>query len=198
LTRCETHGLEKLPRSGSTLLVANHLGDADFIVGVAFTPRMVDALAKSELYDFPLIGWILDAYGVIWLHRGLPDRRALHAALDGLARGRCVAIAPEGRESVSGSLEEGMGGAAYLAFKSGVNLVPVTFTGTENARVYRNLKHLKRTHVSLTIGEPFELENTGNRREDIRRGTEEIMTRLADQLPPEYRGIYAKVGETQQ
>ena len=59
----------------------------------------------------------MDWYGTIWVHRGRPDRRALRAALNGLAEGRMLAIAPEGRESISGELEQGTDGAAYIALR---------------------------------------------------------------------------------
>jgi 1-acyl-sn-glycerol-3-phosphate acyltransferase len=160
------------------------------LLGLAFFPTPVDALAKMELYDFPLLGGLMHAYGVIWVHRGHPDRRAIRAALQSLAEGRLVGIAPEGRESLSGGLEEGTEGAAYIALKANVPIVPVTFTGTMNNRIYPNLKRLRRTEVSLTVGPIFRLEKLPDRRASIRLGTQKIMERLASQLPPEYRGIY--------
>jgi 1-acyl-sn-glycerol-3-phosphate acyltransferase len=170
--------------------VANHLGDADVIVGLAHVPTKFDAVAKVELYDFPILGFVMDSFGVIWIHRGQPDRQALRCVLDGLAEKRVIFIAPEGRESVTGSLEEGTAGAAYLALKAGVPLVPMTFTGTENSHVFPNLKRLRRTRISLTVGPAFELERSPDWRESVRAGTITIMKKLAAQLPPEYRGVY--------
>jgi 1-acyl-sn-glycerol-3-phosphate acyltransferase len=132
----------------------------------------------------------MDAYGVIWVHRGQPDRRALRAALQGLGQGRLVTIAPEGRESLSGALEEGTRGAAYLALKAGVPVIPVTLTGTENWRVYGNLKRFRRTEMSVTVGQPFYLDVPGNQRQAQEQGTLQIMRKLAEQLPEEYRGVY--------
>ena len=190
LTRCEVKGLKNFPRQGPALVVTNHLGDADAVLALAYFPAFIDALAKMELNEFPLLGWIMQAYGVIWVHRGQPDRRAIKAVLQGLEEGRIVGIAPEGRESLTGGLEEGTGGAAYIALKSGVPLIPVTFTGTENQRIYPNLKRLSRTRVSLTVGPLFWLEKLPDRRESIQVGTHVIMEKLAQQLPPELRGVY--------
>ncbi|NMC14942.1 MAG: 1-acyl-sn-glycerol-3-phosphate acyltransferase [Chloroflexi bacterium] len=188
--KMEVNGLENIPSKGPALIVVNHLGDADAVVVLAKLPMSIEAFVKSELYDYPLLGWILRLYGVIWIHRGTPDRRALRIALQMLNEGRFFGIAPEGRESLSGSLEEGTEGAAFLALKSGVPILPVTFTGTENTRIYGNLKRLHRTPVTLTVGKAFHLEEMSNRREALRKGTEQIMRIIASQLPEEYRGVY--------
>ncbi|MBN1538465.1 MAG: 1-acyl-sn-glycerol-3-phosphate acyltransferase [Anaerolineales bacterium] len=186
------HGLQNIPSKGPALLVFNHLGDADAVVLVATLPVAVESFAKSELYDYPLLGWIMRAYGVIWLHRGTPDRRAIRAALQMLDEGRFFGIAPEGRESLSGAMEEGTEGAAYLAYKTGVPIIPMTITGTENTRIYGNMKRLRRTTVTFTVGVPFHLKKMKTRQEVLRQGTEQIMRTLAKQLPEAYRGVYGE------
>jgi 1-acyl-sn-glycerol-3-phosphate acyltransferase len=206
LTRLEIHGSQNVPLNGGLLAVINHLGDADFVVGLAYGPRIADTLVKADLYDFPLLGRLLEAYGVIWIHRGQPDRRALRAALQGLAEGRLVGIAPEGRESLTGALEEGTSGAAYLALKAGVPVLPVTFTGTENHRLAAHLKRLRRAPVTMTFGKPFYLAQpgqagtakpaSGDLRAAVEAGTQQIMHALAEQLPVEYRGVYGQPGES--
>jgi len=188
----EVRGREYFPKQGPLLIVGNHLGDADVIVGMALSLVPVEIVGKIELFDFPIVGWLMESYGTIWLHRGYPDRRAIRAALQGLAEDRIVAIAPEGRESVTGSLEEGTRGAAYLALKADVSILPVALTGTENWRIYGNLKRLRRTNVSLTVGAPFRLETHGDRRQQLELGTDQIMRAVAQLLPPDYQGVYRK------
>ncbi len=188
--RPEVKGLENIPSKGSGLIVSNHLGDADLILGFAFSPVTVDPVSKIELNKIPVLGSILNMYGVIWVHRGQADKKALKIILQALSKGRYVAIAPEGRESLTGSLEEGTGGAAYIALKADVPLIPVTFTGTENKYIFANMKRFRRSDVTVTIGAPFKLEVLADRRESIRKGTDTIMRKLASQLPPHYQGIY--------
>jgi 1-acyl-sn-glycerol-3-phosphate acyltransferase len=137
-----------------------------------------------------VVGGIFRAYGVIWIHRSRPDRKALHAMLEGLAEGRIVAMAPEGRESVTGALEDAKDGAAFVALKSGVPIVPIVMTGTENKRIYSNMKKFKRTRVTFTVGKPFTLRDSGDRRTRLQDGTRQIMETLAVMLPEEYRGSY--------
>jgi 1-acyl-sn-glycerol-3-phosphate acyltransferase len=106
-----------------------------------------------------------------------------------------VTLAPEGRQSLIGGLEEGNAGAAFLALKSGAPIVPVAMTGTENSSVFGHLKRWKRAPVTLVVGKPFSLQEYPDRRQTIRAGTRQIMQSLASLLPESYRGNYRAVSE---
>lgn len=189
--KLQVRGLENFPRRGPALITLNHLGDTDIALILSHLPTLsVDPLATSDLYDLPWQGKIIEQYGVIFLHRGHPDRRAITCALESLARGRFVSIAPEGRESLNEGLEDGLSGAAFLALKADVPIIPVAVTGTENNRVFPNMKKWKRTPATLTVGQPFRIQKTDDRRADLKNGTQRIMRELANLLPPEYQGIY--------
>lgn len=188
--RTTIHGMENFPKQGPALIVINHLGDADAVLVGASIPTTIEGMGKIELNEDWLVGRIFRAYGVIWVHRGRPDRRALRAALDALAQGRMVGLAPEGRQSLIGGLEEGNEGAAFLAMKSGAPIVPVAMTGTENGNIYGHLKKWKRAPVTLTVGKPFFLREQADRQKMLREGTRQIMESLANLLPESYRGNY--------
>ncbi len=197
LLRARVTGLENFPRRGPALIVFNHLGDADVVPMLAVLPYPLESegLGKIELRDHWFVGPIFRAYGIIWIHQGRPDRRAIRAALDALAQGRMVTIAPEGRQSLTGELEEGTDGAAFLALKSGALIVPVALTGTANQDIYGYLKKWKRAPITLTVGKPFFLEAhpSGGRQTAIHEGTRQIMEALARLLPESYRGKYKSI-----
>ena len=201
LLKVSVEGLENFPQSGPLMIVINHLGDADVPSIISSLPIPPDALAKIELYDLPILGKLVEWYGVIWLHRGQADKRAIRAALDGFAEGRMIVIAPEGRYSVTGALEEGNSGAAFLAYKSGVPILPIAITGTENENVYGHLKKMRRAPVHVRVGKMFKLAEQAEgdalsaskgRHEAISRGTSQIMQALASLLPEKYRGTYSQ------
>jgi 1-acyl-sn-glycerol-3-phosphate acyltransferase len=181
LTRPVVQGLENVPTSGPVLVIANHIGDADDILKIAFLPRQIEAIAKIELFDLPILGRIMEAYGVIWIRRGQPDRQALRAALKGLSESRMVMINPEGRESLTGAL-----------------VLPLAITGTQNERLLANLRRLRKTPVTVTVGQPFQIVEpspTGepaplSRQDLIEQGTQQMMQRIAALLPDEYKGVY--------
>jgi 1-acyl-sn-glycerol-3-phosphate acyltransferase len=198
--RARITGLENFPRQGPAVIVFNHLGEADAVLLIATLPfTRIEGIGKIELNDHWLVGPLFRAYGIIWVHRGRPDRRSLRAALDGLAEGRMVALAPEGRKTVIGGLEEGNEGAAFLALKSGAPIIPIALTGTETEKVYGHMKRWERTPVTLCVGKPFFLSPHRKRggsspvpkaREGLQEGTRQIMGALADLLPEAYRGKY--------
>jgi 1-acyl-sn-glycerol-3-phosphate acyltransferase len=193
LTRTTISGLQNFPTSGPALIAVNHLGDADAALLLAGLPVAADVLGKIEmLSDFPIVGKLMDWYGVIWLHRGQPDRRALRCALEAFEQGRFLIVAPEGRYSLTQGLEPGGKGAAYLAMKAGVPVIPVALTGAENQYVYGSLRRWKRPPLSLTIGEPLHLKARGNDRRALEQDTQHIMLALARLLPEEYRGAYRR------
>lgn len=182
-------GLENFPKHGPALIVINHLGDADAVLLAASIPTTIDGMGKIELNEHWLVGPVFRAYGVIYVHRGRPDRKAIRAALDALTEGRMLALAPEGRQSVEGKLEEGTEGAAFLAMKTGAIIVPVAMTGTENENVYHR-KWWRRARVTLSVGQPFKLTEQADRQKMMRDGTNQIMESLARLLPESYRGNY--------
>ncbi len=190
LTRTTMSGLEHIPRGGAALLATNHLGDADAAVLLAALPVGPEVLAKIEMLHFPVVGKLLDWDGMIWLHRGRPDRRALRSALEAFQKGRLVVVAPEGRYSLGHGLEPGGKGAAYLAERAGVPVVPVAMTGTENSKVYGSLRRLRRPKITVSVGEPILLPARYGNRQGLEEDTRRIMEALAALLPPEYRGAY--------
>jgi 1-acyl-sn-glycerol-3-phosphate acyltransferase len=197
LFRAQVHGLENFPRYGPALIVFNHLGDADAVLMMAVLPNIspAEGIGKIELNDHWFVGPIFRAHGIIWVHRGQPDRRAIRAALDALAEGRMVALAPEGRQSVIGGLEEGNAGAAFLALKSGAPIVPIGMTGTENQHVYDHLNRWQRAPVTLMVGKPFYLQegSQADRQKTIQEGTRQIMESIARLLPESYRGNFKSI-----
>lgn len=180
-------GVERVPRSGAFLLVANHCSQLDPpLLGWATgyqVDRIVHFMAKDEMRRWPVIGWLADRAGVFFVRRGERDRAAQRLALDLLADGRPVGVFPEGTRSRDGRMRAARPGAALLAMRSGVPIVPVGIAGTH--RLFSG-RLPRRSKVTFRIGEPFTLEHqpTGRLdREALTRGTERIVAEIAALLP---------------
>jgi 1-acyl-sn-glycerol-3-phosphate acyltransferase len=114
----------------------------------------------------------------------------LDLAVRALREGRSLVIAPEGRYTLTGGLEHGTGGAALLALRAGVSIVPLALTGTQNRSVYSSLRRLRRPRLTLTVGEPFVLDHQGEDPQALHLSTQQIMESVAQLLPEQYRGAY--------
>ena len=90
-------------------------------------PRLVHGLVLASRWKNPVIGWGLDACGSIPMVRGGINLDAMRRALDVLAAGHFLIIAPEGTRSTDGRLQSGHPGIVPLALKSGVPLLPVGY-----------------------------------------------------------------------
>lgn len=189
-TRTDVTGLNRVP-GPPYLMVTNHLSAFDIPVLASVFPHPVRALAAVEHRSNPLYAPVLAASGAIWVRRGEVDRRALREALAVLQRGEVLGLAPEGtRAGESHALQAGKAGAAYVATRVDVPILPVGIAGTE--KIKHSLLRLRRARVQVTIGEPFRLPDSGRARsQELQEYTELIMRRIAELLPEAYRGVYA-------
>ncbi|UQX87372.1 1-acyl-sn-glycerol-3-phosphate acyltransferase [Jatrophihabitans telluris] len=130
--RLDVVGLDVLPRTGPCLLIANHDSHWDpLIIGVAAQSRRpVRALAKSSLWERPVLAWILTRMGQLPITRGVADRRELSSVLAALRSGGCVGVFPEGTLS-RGRTIRAYSGAGWIAGEvRGAAVVGVRVTGS--------------------------------------------------------------------
>jgi 1-acyl-sn-glycerol-3-phosphate acyltransferase len=190
ISRCEYVGLENIPRDPPYILVSNHLALFDSPLVLTVCPHVSRAFAAAKHKRNPLFYALLTAMGSVWVRRGEVDRGALEEALAVLQRGEVLGIAPEGTRSPTHALQKAKIGAAYLATRADVPLVPLAITGTE--KIKHHLPRLRRAHVRVVVGKPFRLPENGHvRGQKLRQYTNIIMYRIAELLPEEYRGVYA-------
>lgn len=189
IAHVEIVGAEHIPASGPYLLVTNHISRLDPPILMLAMPHQIYVLAASEYRRVPLLKQLMEAAGAIWVRRGELDLAALRAALQVLARGDVLGLAPEGTRSRTRALQRAKPGAAYIALRSGVPILPVALTGTE--KMLEDFLHLRRMRIRVVIGEPFDLPNNGRARGNaLEESTEIIMRQIAKLLPPEYQGVY--------
>jgi 1-acyl-sn-glycerol-3-phosphate acyltransferase len=194
IVKLEISGSENFPKEGAVLVVTNHLHWLDTLVALVVMPCWGTVLMGEKWVKVPLWGQMLrKSKSVVFVNRGKPDRRALEQALNILRAGRVFGLAPEGDYSKARSLQKGHNGAAYLASRTGVPVVPLVIYGQEN--LFTSLLSFKRSLVRVVFGKAFVLPGTPNHANGKQLGdyTEEIMRKLATILPPEYRGVYQEM-----
>lgn len=194
VARVSVTGFHNIPREGGAIVVTNHIGRLDAMVGVILSERDDIILMIADKYhSVPLWRWVGDNLDAIWLDREEADFHALREVFKRLRKGGLLGIAPEGTRSKTEALAPGKPGAAYLAARTGLPLIPAGISGTEDRLVKERLRRLQRLDIRINIGEPFALPPLPRKDRDLflQESTDEIMCRIAALLPPEYRGVYA-------
>jgi 1-acyl-sn-glycerol-3-phosphate acyltransferase len=184
IIKVESQGLENLPIDGPVILTSNHLTNYDVFPLQMVIQRPLFFMAKSELHKNQLMDALLRSLGAFPVNRGQRDQWAIQHAARLLEHGQMLALFPEGTRSKGRGLRAGKTGAARLSLQCGCPLVPVAIDGTH--RMFSNFP--RRTLIQLVVGEllyPKEGETTLGL-------TDRLMFAIADLLPSELRGVYAK------
>ena len=166
---CRAIGREHVPE-GPVIFCPNHTRLSDplfvaFALGLRFRPQV---MAKAELLEIPVLGWILKKVGVFAVERGKSDVGAIKSALKALKGKEKLLIFPEGTRHEE--IGEGKTGAAMMAIRTGVPVLPV-YIAPERTPFHR---------TKVYIGEPYQpfTENRRATAEDYEAVTEEIMDHI--------------------
>lgn len=149
--RLEVVGADRLPVTGPMVIAPNHDSVLDGIILGAAISRELRFLAKAELWQSRLLGWVLDGLGAVGIKRGNGDQLALVRVRQSLEAGQAVAIFPQG--AVRGD-RVWHRGAARMALVTGAPLVPVRLVGTARAL---SLGRMSFPRLRVIVGEPIEV-----------------------------------------
>jgi len=193
LTDLQVIGRENLAARGPLLVVANHFSFIDPALMVRVVPWPLEFVGGFRMPNAPRIATIIpQLWGYYAVHRGTASTRALRAGEAVLAQGGVLGIYPEAG-SWAAVLRPPRPGAAFLAARTGVPILPMGFDGLPN--VFPQLLRGRRSRVTVRIGRlfgPFHTTGRGReRREQLERIGHEIMARIAELIPAEKRGRYS-------
>ncbi|MCY4164059.1 MAG: lysophospholipid acyltransferase family protein [bacterium] len=159
--RTQVEGADKLRRAGAFIVAPVHRSNLDGPLVNACCPRTVRSLAKREMFAGGLGTWISAMCGSFPVRRGVGDRRSLQAAISLLERGEPLLVFPEGTRHSGQQVGDIFGGAAYLAARAGVPIIPVGIAGTEQAMAPK-AKFMRPGPVSIVVGEPLVFATGGS------------------------------------
>jgi 1-acyl-sn-glycerol-3-phosphate acyltransferase len=128
------------------------------------------------------------------IEQGTPNFEALQASEAILAQEGMLVIFPEGHVH-SGPLNDALPGAAYMALRTGVPILPIGTISDNDWKLFKTIKEEKRRlRVTTKIGKvfgPLKTENPNRpSRQEIKEAGRLIMTQIAGLLPKEFRGKY--------
>jgi 1-acyl-sn-glycerol-3-phosphate acyltransferase len=172
LFRERVRGLDNVP-DGGFVLAPNHVSNLDpWPLGMPLWPdRQLNWMAKTELYK-PVLGTLLSWGGAFPVRRGEGDESAIETAVERAKSGEIVVIFPEGTRQTKGLIKKRQArprtGAARVALRAGVPLVPAAIGGTDRI--------LRLGPLGVAYGPPVDLSGLdGDEREAAREATSRLM-----------------------
>ncbi len=166
-------GEDNLRKHGVAVYAANHTSYMDTPVVFSALPFQFRILARKDLWSIPFIGWYLNRSGQIPIDTENPRATlsSLSAGVKALRSGMPLFVFPEGSRTPDGELQTFLSGAAFLAIRAQVPLVPIALTGVYDLLPIHT-RHFYPGPITLAVGEP--IDTTGM----TLRQTEELTTRV--------------------
>lgn len=169
----EVEGAENLPQEGPVLVSANHISYWDPVVLACALGRRVCFMAKSELFSYPVLGFLIKKLGAFPVNRQRIDRASLKRALVLLDEGKVVCIFPEGTRARTGKLLPPLPGAAFIARKADVPVCPVALL--RKKRFFGNNLF---PCYHIRVGTAFSFEKAGRR--DFQADADFMMAKIKE------------------
>jgi 1-acyl-sn-glycerol-3-phosphate acyltransferase len=153
--RARIRGTERLPAESGYVMASSHRSMMDIPFDAWLTPRPLRYMGKASLFKIPVLGWLFRVLGGFPVERDGTDRKALRESIQMLQNNDILLMYPEGTRQHGSKIEPLQPGAAYLALRAGVPIVPVGIAGSEQIfRSHRTkLPHFGR--VAMVVGEPI-------------------------------------------
>ena len=178
--RLKVYGRENIPDEGRVLLVANHRSYFDPpLVAFAVKKRPVFFMAKSELFETPILSTLIKHWGNAFpVKRGKPDLRALKTALEIMSGGELVCIFPEGQRAPAGKFIKPKWGAGMVAIRAKAPIVPCLIEGSESIMGKEKL-FSGWPSVTIRFGKPFRID-LEDKKENYQKVADILMERIKE------------------
>lgn len=172
-------GAENLRRHPVAVYASNHTSYMDTPVIFASLPFQFRILARKELWSIAFIGWYLSRSGQLPIDTANPHATlsSLGAGVKALRAGMPLFVFPEGGRTQDGKLQRFLAGAAYLAIRAQVPLVPIALSGVYDLLPIHT-RHLYPSQLTLAVGQPVETAGMTMRQADAL--TAQLKSAIAD------------------
>ena len=174
-----------LPRSGPYVIAPVHRSNIDTLLAGCLTRRRIRFMGKDSLWKYGWSGALFSSLGGFPVHRGTPDREALRTCEEAVRGGEPVVLFPEGTRQSGAKLHPLFEGAAFVAARAGVPLIPVGIGGSEWA-MPKGSNRIRPVKVVMVVGEPILPPS----RSESGRLPRRAVAEMTDQLTTELQALF--------
>lgn len=155
--KIEIEGHEKIDDRAPYVIVSNHLSNADIPV-ISNLPWEMKWIAKEELFNIPVVGWMMKMSGDIPVDRKSTNKRSgvFKRCKFYLDQKVSVMFFPEGTRSRSGLINKFAPGAFELAIREKVPILPIVLDGTQECLPKKSWVFESTANVKMKILEPVD------------------------------------------
>ena len=190
--RMTVSGQENIPRTGPFVLAPVHRSYIDTPIASGCTRRRMRFMGKDSMWKRQPLNWMLSALGAFPVTRGSADREAIMRAIQVLKSGEPLVLFPEGERKSGPIVQPLMDGAAYVACKAGVSIIPVGIGGSERV-MGKGAKFIYPKKLVVIIGKPIPVPASVDGRMP-RSAVKEVTTQLHEQLQMLFDEAQTKAG----
>ncbi|MGB7443139.1 MAG: lysophospholipid acyltransferase family protein [Coleofasciculaceae cyanobacterium] len=176
--RGHIYGAENVPMDSPLVVVSNHASDFDPPIVSSCVRRPVAFMAKEELFRIPVLKQAIELYGAYPVKRGAADRSAIRSAINCLADGWAVGVFLQGTRTPDARIPEPKLGAALIAAKAKVPLLPVSLWGTQ-AILSQGSPVPRPAPITVRIGQLIDAP-TSSKREELESITQACAEAIHD------------------
>jgi 1-acyl-sn-glycerol-3-phosphate acyltransferase len=178
--RTQVHGVERIPRHGAAILVANHPSVLDGWLLVQAIPRKLHFFFRAEYFANPVLAWYGRLMGAVPAGDRATSDTSLAAAADILANHGLFLSFPEGTVNSGPELLPFRSGFTRLATALDVPVIPIVIRGSE--AIVKPGRGRRSAAPELTILSPVRFDNRALDRAIVDVHRQHIRSLIADQL----------------
>jgi 1-acyl-sn-glycerol-3-phosphate acyltransferase len=130
----KVYGIQNVPAHGGALIVSNHQSSLDPVLLGVRLHRPLNYIAKSELFEGAVGGWLLrNVFNAFPVRQGAGDVGAVKETIQRLREGHLLNIYPEGARTTDGNIAPFQRGVALIIRRAQVPVIPTAITGSYDA-----------------------------------------------------------------